>query len=121
MFINHAKKLREPAYLSVDGHRDFGSTFTKIKISWYAEQQFVLVSYDEITGTISPNDTIMKIHNIYTYVDENMALCNAVEVKNGRTFLALRDICHVYHIPDEDIHWNPDTKTVTIQTEKYVS
>lgn len=127
MLINHTeKKLREPAYLSSNGYvmlplRDFGSAFTKLEISWYAEQQLVLVPYDEITGMIYPNDTIMKIHHIYTNEDENMPLCNTVEVKNGRTFLALRDICHVYNIPDEDIHWNPDTKTVTIQTEKYVS
>lgn len=127
MLINDTERiLREPAYLSTNGYamlplRDFSSIFTKIQLTWDAEQQVVRAYYAGIFGTMSVGDTIMKTNDIYISQNQEIPLCNAVEMKNGRTFLSLRDICHFYHVPDEDIHWNADTKTITIQTKIPVS
>lgn len=125
MVVNHTEKmLRTPAYLSENGYtmlpvRDIGNAFTKISPVWYPEQKEIYVYYAGIDRTLTVGEIIMETYNRDTNKKQNVSLCNAVEIKNGRTFLALRDICHIYNIPDEDIHWNPNTRTVTIDTEIY--
>lgn len=110
------KSLRVPAYISNAGYtmlpiREVTEVFPGTKILWDNENKEASILYGPQYVSIKSGATEMYING-----EENI-LRNKAEVKDGRMFVSLRDMCRICNIPSEDIIWDNTTKTVYITTE----
>lgn len=110
------KNLRTSAYISDEGYtmlpiREVTEVFPGTKILWDDENKVASILF-------GPKYVSIKSEANEMYVNGNKyALTNRAEVKDGRMFVSLRDMCHICDIPNDDIQWNSGTRTVTIRTE----
>ena len=103
-----------PAYLS-NGYTMLPLRALTNALGQEADIQWNAVS-KVITVDINGNSyRILASQNILMKGDESIALSAPVEVKDGRTFLSLRDWMTILEIPSAQVSWNPDAKTVDLE------
>lgn len=111
------KKVRVPAYISANGYtmipiREISEIFPGIHVIWdRINKKADIVNKEHIYTVFAESDTLYR-RGIPLY-----SLENNVDIQNGRMFVSLRDICQICGIPNEDIFWDNNTRTVTINTE----
>ncbi|WP_458407301.1 stalk domain-containing protein [Anaerotignum sp.] len=117
--VNGEKKaLRVPAYISDRGYtmlpiREVTEVFPGVKVLWDNEKKEATILYGYDYVSIIAGANVMHING-----KENI-LKNVAEVKDGRMFISLRDVCRICSVPTEDVHWDAQTKTVSINTYVY--
>lgn len=117
--VNGEKKaLKVPAYISDRSYtmlpiREVTEVFPGVKVLWDNENKTATVLYGIMLASITAGADTMNLNG--TVVD----LQNDAEVKDGRMFISLRDVCRICSVPNEDIHWDTKTKTASINTYVY--
>ncbi|WP_458398083.1 stalk domain-containing protein [Anaerotignum sp.] len=112
------KALRVPAYISDRGYtmlpiREVTEVFPGVKVLWNNEKKEAIILYGYDYVSIIAGANVMHING-----KENI-LKNVAEVKDGRMFISLRDVCRICNVPTEDVHWDTKTKTASINTYVY--
>ena len=117
LFVNGIEKgLRVPAYISDAGYtmlpiREVTDVFPGTNVFWNNERKEAVILFGyEYVSIVSEAD-VMHIDG------KEYPLKNAAEVRDGRMFVSLRDMCRICNIPSEDISWDNATRTVHIDTE----
>ncbi len=110
------KSLKVPAYISNTGYtmlplREVTEVFPGIQIGWENEIKTAWLLYGFLYADIQYEAAEMHMNG------ETVALANPAEIRNGRMFIALRDICRICGILEDEVHWDNETKTVMIHTE----
>lgn len=119
MLVNGTEKeLRTPAYLSVAGYtmlpiREVTEVFPHTKVAWDNEHRIASILYGQKYVSIAAGAEECYTNGV------SSPLKNKAEIVDGRMFVSLRDICSICEIPAADVHWEKDTKTVTIRTAVY--
>lgn len=114
--VNQQKKdLKVPAYISDSGAimlpvRELAEPFPGIIVLWEHEKKVATLLYDvDIIDIFAGTDEIK-------YVQDNRILSRGAEMKDGRIFINLRDLCKIFRIKDNEISWDAEEKTVIIHT-----
>ena len=112
------KALRVPAYISDKGYtilpvREVTEVFPGVKVLRDNEKKAATILYGYTMVTLTPGGETMYMNGT------EAVLQNAAEVKDGRMFISLRDVCRICSVPNEEIHWDTKTKTAFINTYVY--
>lgn len=116
LLVNQQKKdLKVPAYISDTGHvmlpvRELSEVFPGMIVLWDNEKKETTILHGADIIIISAGIEDIK------YVLENRILLRGAEIKDGRMFINLRDMCKIYGVKDNEILWDSDEKVVTINT-----
>ena len=110
------KSLRVPAYISKGGYtmlpiREVTEVVPTTKVSWNNENKTASILYASKYVSIEARANEMYING------EKNILKNKAEVVDGRMFVALRDLCCICDISNNEIYWDNATKTVILNTE----
>lgn len=79
-----------------------------VEIIWNSHTKTATISYEGSTFIIIAN------HDTMTKDGKTVSLNTAAEVIDGRLFVSLRDWMKIMDIPNDQVAWNPATKTVTL-------
>lgn len=106
------KDLRVSAYISDNGYtmlpvREIAEVFPATKVGWEQDTKTAYVATKNY-GSVQVGADEMLLNGKPVQLKEKAA------VKDGRTFLAIRDVCRICDIADSGIEWDAETKTVTI-------
>ena len=109
--------MDSPAYISNSGYtmmpvRSIVDALTskKAHVDWYPDKNKVIIIYEEKTIDLTIGSDIMYINGI----EYNIG--TPAEISKDRIFIPLRDLCHAFKIPDDNILWNEKDSTVQIYT-----
>lgn len=89
--------------------RDVSKAIPNSKLGW--EDKTAYFVHGVIAAAFPAEANEMYVNGVKN------TLCNKAEIRDGRMYVSFRDICRIYNIPDEDICWDNNTKTITINTE----
>lgn len=110
--VNGEKKdLRVSAYISDRGYtmlplREIAQVFPGAQVYWDAATQTATVCTNERIATVKIGKDQMQMNG------QDYWMWEKAVVKDGRTFLSIRDVCRICDITD--IKWDAETKTVTL-------
>ena len=105
------KDLRVSAYISDQGYtmlplREIAEVFPGTQVYWDQATKTANVCTKEKIAVVKIGEDQMTISGQKTWMKEKAV------VKDGRTFLSIRDVCRICDITD--IKWDAATKTVTL-------
>ena len=106
------KDLRVSAYISDNGYtmlpvREIAEVFPATKVNWDQATKTASVATKNV-GSVQVGADEMLINGKPVQMKEKAT------VKDGRTFLSIRDVCRICDIADSGIEWDAETRTVTI-------
>lgn len=109
------KQLRVPAYISKSGYtvlplREITTAFPWTQVLWDQKSREATIIFGANIARITAGADRMQLNT------KTVQLKNKAEIKDGRMFVSVRDLCRICTIPNEDIHWDNNTKTVIIDT-----
>ncbi len=116
LLVNQQKKdLKVPAYISDTGAimlpvRELTEIIPGMIVLWENEKKITTILYDVDILDISAETGEIK------YLRENRIFPRRAEMKDGRMFINLRDMCKICRIRDNEIIWDATENVVTINT-----
>ena len=116
-YISDAKPYLSHGYTMLPLRALLNVTNANVDIAWDAVTKTITVTEKDDTDSQYVNRVYVVIgENQMVHGEENINVSTPAELKDGRTFVALRDwmnILSALDMPASDLNWDHKTKTVT--------